>query len=54
LSRALQTLLFGVGPADPATLAAAALAFVVVALLACCLPAAHAARVEPAEALKSE
>jgi putative ABC transport system permease protein len=54
LSRALQTLLFGVGPADPATLAAGALAFAVVALLACCLPAARAARVEPAEALKSE
>jgi len=54
LSRALRTLLFGVGPADPATLAAAAIAFVVVALLACCLPAARAARVDPAEALKSE
>lgn len=54
LSRALQTLLFGVGPADPATVAAAALAFVAVALLACCVPAARAARVEPAEALKSE
>jgi putative ABC transport system permease protein len=53
LSRALQTLLFGVGPADPLTLAAAALAFVAVALLACCLPAARAARVAPAEALKS-
>ena len=54
LSRALETLLFGVGPADPATLAVAALAFVAVALLACCLPAARAARVEPAEALKGE
>jgi putative ABC transport system permease protein len=54
LSRALRTLLFGVGPTDPTTLAAAALTFVVVALLACCIPAARAARVQPAEALKSE
>jgi putative ABC transport system permease protein len=54
LARALQTLLFGVGPADPLTLAAAALAFVLVALLACCLPAARAARIDPVEALKGE
>jgi hypothetical protein len=54
LARALQTLLFGVGPADPLTLALAALAFVLVAVLACCLPAARAARIDPVEALKSE
>src|SRR5688572_7306772 len=52
LSRVLQALLFEVGPADPLTLAAAAVAFVAVALLACALPAARAARVHPAEALK--
>jgi putative ABC transport system permease protein len=54
LARALQTLLFGVGPADPLTLTAAALAFVLVALLACWLPATRAARIDPAEALKGE
>ena len=52
LSRVLQAMLFEVGPADPLTLAAAAVAFVAVALLACTLPAARAARVHPAEALK--
>jgi putative ABC transport system permease protein len=52
LSRVLQAMLFEVGPADPLTLAAAAVAFVAVALLACSLPAARAARVHPAEALK--
>jgi putative ABC transport system permease protein len=54
LSRALQALLFEVGPADPLTLVAAAVLFAAVALLACSLPAARAARVDPAEALKSE
>jgi putative ABC transport system permease protein len=52
LSRVLQAMLFEVGPADPLTLAAAAVAFVAVELLACSLPAARAARVHPAEALK--
>jgi ABC-type antimicrobial peptide transport system permease subunit len=52
LSRVLQAMLFEVGPADPLTLAAAAAAFVAVALVACALPAARAAHVHPAEALK--
>lgn len=54
LSRALRAMLFEVGPADPLTLVAAAALFAVVALLACSLPAARAARVDPAEALKGE
>jgi putative ABC transport system permease protein len=54
LSRVLQAMLFDVGPADPATLGAAALAFIVVALIACTFPALRAARVDPAEALKAE
>jgi putative ABC transport system permease protein len=54
LSRVLQAMLFEVGPADPVTLGAAALAFALVALLACSLPAMRAARADPAEALKAE
>jgi putative ABC transport system permease protein len=54
LSRALQAMLFEVGPADPFTLIGAALAFSAVALIACALPAARAARVNPVDALKAE
>lgn len=54
LSRVLQAMLFEVGPADPLTLPAASAAFAAVALLACALPAARAARVDPAGALKGE
>jgi putative ABC transport system permease protein len=54
LSRVLQAMLFEVGPTDPLTLAAASAAFAVVALLACAVPAARAARVDPAGALKGE
>jgi putative ABC transport system permease protein len=50
LSRVLRAMLFEVGPADPVTLGAAALAFAAVALIACALPAMRAARVDPAEA----
>ena len=54
LSRVLQSMLFGVSRADPLTLAGAALAFALVALLACYSPAARAARIDPADALKRE
>jgi putative ABC transport system permease protein len=54
LSRGLQAMLFEVGPADPLTLIGAALAFSAVALIACALPAARAARVNPVEALKAD
>ena len=54
LSRVLESMLFGVSRADPATLVVAALAFAVVALLACYIPAARAARIDPADALKGE
>jgi putative ABC transport system permease protein len=54
LSRVLQSMLFGVSRADPATLVGAALAFALVALLACYVPAARAARINPADALKGD
>ena len=47
-------LLYGVTPQDPATFALVPALFVAVALLACWLPAARAARVRPASALRYE
>ena len=50
----LRGLLFGVAPHDPLTLGVVAALLAVVGLLACCLPAARAARVDPAVALRAE
>jgi predicted permease len=47
-------LLYGVGPADPASMAAAAALVALVATLAAFVPAARAARVDPAIALREE
>jgi putative ABC transport system permease protein len=52
--RVLATLLFGIGPNDPATLAAAGAILLSVALAASWLPAARAARVDPIDALRDE
>jgi len=54
LIRVLRTFLFGVGSADPLTLAAAGAIMALVALIACYLPARQATRVDPLIALKSE
>jgi putative ABC transport system permease protein len=54
LSRSLQSLLFGVGHADPATLLAAATLLLLVGLAACWLPARGAARVQPLIALRQD
>jgi putative ABC transport system permease protein len=53
-SRLLQGLLFGVAPNDPTTLGAVALIIAAVGVAACWLPAARAARVDPAIALRAE
>jgi putative ABC transport system permease protein len=52
--RAAATLLFGLTPGDPATLATAAAGLGAVALLASYLPAWRASRLEPTEALREE
>ena len=53
LARWIRGLLFQVSPADPLTLAAAALGLVVVALLATLIPARRATRVNPVTALRT-
>jgi predicted permease len=52
LARAASAVLFGVAPADPATYALAGLGLVVAAGLACLVPAARAARLDPATILR--
>jgi ABC-type antimicrobial peptide transport system permease subunit len=53
-TRLLRGLLFGVTPYDPITLGGVALTLAAVGLAACWLPAARAARVDPAVALRAE
>ena len=53
-TRYMASLLFGVRPFDPLTLAAVCLVLTVVALLACYLPARRASRTDPALVLRSE
>jgi predicted permease len=54
VTRSMQSMLYGVRPTDPFTYVATALLVVMVALLACYLPARRAAGVDPMVALRYE
>ena len=54
VARALTSLLFGIGAADPVSYGAAAAVLGAAVLVACGLPAWHAARVDPMTALRVE
>ena len=54
ISRVLQGLLYGVSSTDPVTFIAVSIMLLVVALLACLVPARRATRVDPIIALRTE
>ncbi len=54
LTGAMRTMLVGVEPTDPATFAAMTLGFLVIAAVACAVPALRAARLDPIVALRDE
>jgi putative ABC transport system permease protein len=53
-TRFLRSLLFSVGPSDPATLGAVVALLATTTIAACIIPAQRAARVEPSRALRSD
>jgi putative ABC transport system permease protein len=53
-TRLMQTLLFGVGAADPVTFTSVTALMIAVALMACAVPAWRAMRVQPAAVLRNE
>ncbi len=54
LGRLLATVIYGVSPRDPWTLATVAAILALVALLACLMPAIRATRVDPIRVLREE
>jgi ABC-type lipoprotein release transport system permease subunit len=54
LGRFVQGLLFEVSPLDPMGLAGGVVLLAVVATVACAVPAARAARIDPVTALRGE
>jgi ABC-type antimicrobial peptide transport system permease subunit len=54
VTRTMSSMLFGVSPGDPATLALASSVLLVTAALACYMPARRATRVDPLVVLRAE
>jgi predicted permease len=54
LGRFIETVLYGVRPMDPVVLGSVASLLLIIALIACLLPARRATRVDPARALRQE
>jgi putative ABC transport system permease protein len=52
LTRLMRNMLFQITPTDPVTYSAVSIILVTVALLACCIPARRAIRVDPMVALR--
>ena len=53
-TRWLSSLLFGITPLDPVTFSAVSLLLLIVALLACWIPARRAAEIDPVQALREQ
>jgi len=54
LTRLMRSLLFGVSAHDPLTFASVAVSLILIALLACYIPARRAMLVDPAKAFRYE
>ena len=54
LTRVIQSMLVGVEPTDPATFASMAAGFLLIAAVACGVPALRAARLDPMVALRDD
>lgn len=54
VARLLQQILYGVEPTDPVTYATVFLMILAIALVACCIPAMRAIRINPVSALRQE